>query len=238
MIDIIVNLINRYLNLYKICIILCCIFLWIALSYADRIHLRERFRRIGLKISKCFAYIMINKEIYDNFRILVIRPICAIMECIMGLFEGIENFEAAVFISENNNQYLNDLQTIIPANDVKNIIGNEVVKNIIGNEVKNIIGNEVINIISNNDVKINAEHVSENIDTCLHNILNELSNKSIMEKKDITLVKIDDEELQSNNDNNSDDDHKLNGKKDNDGEDIIKKCNKVPIRLVRRRHKN
>lgn len=108
MIDVLLDLMNTYLNLYQISLTASFIFLWVALSYVDRIHLRERARRIGLYVSTIIAYLLINAQFYDKFRIVVARPMCAIFETVAGFLEGVENFEATVLISENKDQYLID----------------------------------------------------------------------------------------------------------------------------------
>ena len=103
-----INLIDTYLNLYQISLSACCLFLWVMLSYVDRIHLRERARRFGLYISSIIAYLLVNTYIYDKFRVIVVRPLCTIFETLVGFLEGIENFEAVILLSDNNDRYLRD----------------------------------------------------------------------------------------------------------------------------------
>jgi hypothetical protein len=108
MINILHDLIDTYLNLYRISLTICCLFLWVVLSYVDRIHLRERARRFGLYISSIIAYLLVNTYIYDKFRVIVVRPLCTIFETIIGFLEGIEKFEAVILLSDNNDRYLRD----------------------------------------------------------------------------------------------------------------------------------
>lgn len=111
MINVLLDLIHTYLNLYQISLTLSFIFLWIALSYVDRVHLRERSRRFGLYISTIIAYLLLNSQFYDKFRVIFVRPLCAIFETITGFLEGVENFEATILLVDNNDMYLQDIET-------------------------------------------------------------------------------------------------------------------------------
>lgn len=128
MINILLDLIHTYLNLYRISLTVSFIFLWIALSYVDRIHLRERARRLGLYVSTIIAYLLINTYIYDKFRLIVIRPFCAVFETLTGFLEGVENFEATILLVDNNDPYLKDIKSET-LDDLKNEKKNKEIEN-------------------------------------------------------------------------------------------------------------
>ncbi len=94
-----------YSTVYQISLIITFCFLWNTLSYVDRIHLRERARKIGISTSIIFSYILIKKFFYDKFRFIIIKPLCALFEIIIGFLEGLENFEATILLSDNNHNY-------------------------------------------------------------------------------------------------------------------------------------
>jgi hypothetical protein len=106
MVDIISVLFYLYFMLYQFSILIIFVGLWVSLSYVDRVHFRERARRCGLVTTSIIEHIMIKRSIYDNFRIMIIRPVCVIFELLVGFLEGIENFEAIILISENNTPML------------------------------------------------------------------------------------------------------------------------------------
>ncbi len=116
---------NQYMYLYSWSLTITMIFIWITLSFMDRVHLRERSRRFGLSCSHILEQLLINSLFYDKFRILCVRPLCAIFESLNGFLEGIENFEAIVLMiysplestnqstNQSPNQSINQLQSII-----------------------------------------------------------------------------------------------------------------------------
>jgi hypothetical protein len=44
---------------------------------------------------------MIKKNIYDYFRLYIIRPFCVLLESVCGFMEGIENFETVIVICDD-----------------------------------------------------------------------------------------------------------------------------------------
>jgi hypothetical protein len=120
------NLIQTYLNLYQISLIITGIMSWLALSYVDRIHMRERARRYGVIVSILIASLVSKitgkntsgsseplilaqdssiSNIYDKFRLIIIRPICTILETLIGFLEGIENIEPIIIIADNKDKF-------------------------------------------------------------------------------------------------------------------------------------
>src|SRR5437762_3510649 len=116
-----------YMILYQIGVIVCSIGSWVSLSYVDRIHFRERARRYGVMVTSIIENMMVKRIIYDKFRILIIRPICVILETLIGFLEGIENFESVIVISENNrfihplNQDSTSIKSSLPLSEVPEV---------------------------------------------------------------------------------------------------------------------
>jgi hypothetical protein len=98
MFDILINIFGMYIDIYMISLYLMIGFLWFCLSFADRVHLRDRSRRIGLFIVYALFKIPTLKNIYLYMRYWTIRPLCTIFECITGFLEGIENFDPIISI--------------------------------------------------------------------------------------------------------------------------------------------
>src|SRR6218665_1201955 len=107
MVEIINSLIDVYLQLYRISLIVSMLFLWNALSHIDRVHMREKTRYVGSIVSRCLSFITINNSVYDGLRLILIRPICVILDTVAGFIEGLEGLEAIFLISEN---YQNNLR--------------------------------------------------------------------------------------------------------------------------------
>lgn len=138
---------NQYLNLYSWSLTITMIFMWISLSYMDRVHLRERSRRFGLSCSHILEQLLINELFYDKLRILCVRPLCTIFELINGFLEGIENFEAIVLIMNHDIKADNSELNNIESNNIEsNIIKttNDIDTNRINNtkDTTRIVGEE------------------------------------------------------------------------------------------------
>jgi hypothetical protein len=92
---------NLYFYYYKISIVISLLFGWLILSYIDRVHFRERIRRIGIFFSYILTTILPSKYLFTQLRLFILRPVCVCLEGLTGLFEGMENTEAIVKISSN-----------------------------------------------------------------------------------------------------------------------------------------
>lgn len=106
------DLFYTYLNLYRISLLMTLVLMWLALSYVDRIHFRERARRFGLWCSDILSHLMVKRTIYDKFRIYCIRPLCVVCDTFAGFLEGIENLEAIILVADNNQKILSGLENI------------------------------------------------------------------------------------------------------------------------------
>lgn len=155
---------TQYLYLYNWSLTITMIFIWISLSFMDRVHLRERVRRIGLSQSHILEQLLINGFFYDKFRILCVRPLCAIFEMVTGFLEGIENLEAIVLIKESNDRTpsLGTTKLIEPNEEIikKEIIKKEIDKNLTNDDVtKNTESNNKYNnrLINNRLTRINEK---------------------------------------------------------------------------------
>jgi hypothetical protein len=173
------ELIRTYVNLYQISLFITMIALWILLSYVDRIHMRERFRQYGKKLTRLISILLINEKTYDRFRLIVIRPMCAISEMITGFLEGIEGLEPIIMIASNKDNFIREENSITPnvSNpidvSVKNEINKDEIKNEINkDEIKNEINknddidirpiNDVFHVITTRNKKLNVKELIEN----------------------------------------------------------------------------
>ena len=104
MLNLLNDIFDTYINLYRISLLFVLIFQWFVLSYIDRIHFRTRTRKLGLFVSNIISYIMVKKYLYDSFRLYLIRPLCVILESVCGFMEGVENFETIIVISNTPSQ--------------------------------------------------------------------------------------------------------------------------------------
>jgi hypothetical protein len=80
---------------------------WIGLNYLDRVHMRERARRLGVSISQSLSTILSNNY---NHQIIIslVRPLCCIFEMITGLLEGFENLNPIIKLSDNKHDWIED----------------------------------------------------------------------------------------------------------------------------------
>lgn len=103
MIEVMSDLLYTYINLYCISLMISLVSMWVLLSFVDRVHTRERARRVGVSVSLILANICIYEKVYDYIRLLIIRPMCAIVETSAGFVEGLENFDPIIALSDNAN---------------------------------------------------------------------------------------------------------------------------------------
>jgi hypothetical protein len=95
-----------YFFLYRIAAIAAVPLLMIALSHTDRVHMRERARRLGVSIVKSAQSTLVKEDttlyrfLLFYVRLYIWRPICILTEMVGGLNEGIENLEPTVMIAE------------------------------------------------------------------------------------------------------------------------------------------
>jgi hypothetical protein len=115
MIDVMLNLFDTYLSLYKIAIIICLFGFWTVLSFMDKTHIRERSRHVGMYIYKYLVKIPLLGSRYDIVRIIVLRPLCIVTESFAGFLEGVENFEPILTITELQKDVIAKSSEILPA---------------------------------------------------------------------------------------------------------------------------
>ncbi|VBB18492.1 hypothetical protein YASMINEVIRUS_955 [Yasminevirus sp. GU-2018] len=101
MFDVLSNLLYTYFSLYKISLGVCGLFFWMCMSYVDRVHMRERSRRIGVRVHNIISKLTISKSVHDKLRILFLRPLCSLFETVTGFLEGVENFDPVISIASN-----------------------------------------------------------------------------------------------------------------------------------------
>lgn len=115
--------ISLYIWIYQYSLYIALFFVWLCMSYIDRIHFRERCRKKGTKIHDFLtSYSHINK-FYPHIRIYLLRPVCSLFEMIVGFLEGVENLEAIVNICENKdnfNECMMNKLIITPVNTASN----------------------------------------------------------------------------------------------------------------------
>ena len=157
-------------NYFFINLILLFTFTLFLLNYVDKIHLRERFRTYGSKITsfilsylyKNYDIIIINK--YTKYLTRIIRPLNVILESITGFFEGIENKESLFILAENiqdNDNVLSDKMEYIIINYIYDKVSNvnDINNNLTSN---NLTSNNSINDNSINDDSINDNSINDN----------------------------------------------------------------------------
>jgi hypothetical protein len=102
-----------YFFLYRIAVLATIPLLWIALSHADRVHMRERARRLANSIikttesyvdpnnkySKLLNYLSLRSKLYIS------RPLCVMTELLSGFAEGTEDLKPIMMIAEPYSAY-------------------------------------------------------------------------------------------------------------------------------------
>lgn len=105
-----INMMLKYLYFYILSFFLIPFVCWMWLMYVNRLHLREKSRRLGSNMRK----IIDNKISVDKFKIirrLLLYQINAISESIAGITDGILNKEPIMRIyTVNNNNSQTDLE--------------------------------------------------------------------------------------------------------------------------------
>jgi len=114
------QLFDHYIYYYKLSIGFSLLFFWLILSYIDRVHFRERIRRIGIYFSYFITTILPSRYLFTQLRLFILRPVCVCLEGLTGLFEGMENTEAIVKISSNKKDLFSCPNTVssIPTIDM------------------------------------------------------------------------------------------------------------------------
>lgn len=95
--------------LYRIAAAVCAVLFWFALSYTDRVHMRERSRRLGILLrhgssewvqkSGFYEYAIVQhysdaiNRAYLMTMLWVFRPLCIMLEMTTGFAEGVQNIE-------------------------------------------------------------------------------------------------------------------------------------------------
>lgn len=115
------DLVLTYISLYRFSLMVMSFFLWISLSYVDRVHMKERTRRYGSILSDSFLKVIMNEAIYNKIRLFVIRPLCVLSEIVSGFLEGIENLEPILMISSNQNKFILSSPNESNVSDTSNI---------------------------------------------------------------------------------------------------------------------
>jgi hypothetical protein len=99
-----------YFFLYRLAAMVTVPLLLMALSHTDRVHMRERARRLGESIinsatSNVSSPNPLAQTIVFYLRLYVWRPICILTEIIGGFNEGIECLAPTMMIAEPYNAY-------------------------------------------------------------------------------------------------------------------------------------
>lgn len=115
--------------MYQLSLYIAFCFLWLCMSYIDRVHFRERCRRYGIFVHNSLQKISFIRTYYQYIRIYLLRPICTLCEMIVGFLEGVENLEAIVNISENKIQYDENIDGCVSDNMHQKILNHNVIIN-------------------------------------------------------------------------------------------------------------
>src|SRR3989304_2292992 len=95
-----------YFILYKFALCATLPLMMIVLSHTDRVHMRERARRMGVSIKRYATTDYLNDFRYGSqlsqLRVLLelylLRPICICLEVLVGFTEGVEDIEPIMVI--------------------------------------------------------------------------------------------------------------------------------------------
>lgn len=116
-----------YFFLYRIAAIISVILFWVTLSHTDKMHMRERSRRLGNKIrnsivhntssvsrfalrtlnsTAVFEFVINNQSSMERAYLIValyiLRPVSIALEMITGFTEGVENVDPLIVLESIN----------------------------------------------------------------------------------------------------------------------------------------
>ena len=114
--------------MYRIAAVACAVLFWFALSYTDRVHMRERSRRLGILLRRASSEWVQNSGFYEYaivqhysdainraylmMMLWAFRPLCIMLEMTTGFAEGVQNIEPL---------YTLELQDTDPADNTNRI---------------------------------------------------------------------------------------------------------------------
>tara|TARA_Y100000780_G_C13674115_1_gene413562 strand:- start:464 stop:1114 length:651 start_codon:yes stop_codon:yes gene_type:complete len=215
--------------------------------------MRERIRKFGIYLNKIFLSFFYNKinnykivNIFSNYLSLLIRPFNVFLECITGLFEGIENKQPIILLAENivhdNNSITDDTLKYITVNQIytnNNPSKNEIIHNISNMNLENIINPHTLNNENINELVNDKDNISEINDKSEendNNNSNEYNDDNDNNSSEEVVNSLnDDDGSNDDSDDDSDDNSSSSSEEDNGISDKRVIRRRPKIRLARRK---